>query len=75
MYGNSLGIYTYKIKHYGKIPGIPTGSWWSYRVNLSESGVHRPPVGGMHGRATGILDSHREITIRWMLLDCIVRRL
>jgi E3 ubiquitin-protein ligase UHRF1 len=36
--------------HYGPIPGIEVGTCWMYRVQVSESGVHRPPVGGMHWR-------------------------
>ncbi|GFG31103.1 hypothetical protein Cfor_04602 [Coptotermes formosanus] len=36
--------------HYGPIPGIEVGTCWLYRVQVSESGVHRPPVGGIHGR-------------------------
>ncbi|KAF7663568.1 hypothetical protein LDENG_00206770 [Lucifuga dentata] len=37
--------------HYGPIPGIPVGSLWKYRVQVSESGVHRPHVAGIHGRS------------------------
>ncbi|XP_069692725.1 E3 ubiquitin-protein ligase UHRF1-like [Periplaneta americana] len=36
--------------HYGPVPGIEVGTNWLYRVQVSESGVHRPPVGGIHGR-------------------------
>ncbi|XP_069674627.1 E3 ubiquitin-protein ligase UHRF1-like [Periplaneta americana] len=36
--------------HYGSIPGVEVGTCWLYRVQVSESGVHRPPVGGIHGR-------------------------
>ncbi|KAJ1966863.1 hypothetical protein IWQ62_002201 [Dispira parvispora] len=43
-----------KPTHVGPIPGIPVGSLWYYRITLSESGVHRPPVGGIAGSsATG----------------------
>ncbi|CAJ1060810.1 hypothetical protein L3Q82_025664 [Xyrichtys novacula] len=38
--------------HYGPIPGIPVGSLWKFRVQVSESGVHRPHVAGIHGRST-----------------------
>ncbi|CAH1759505.1 12583_t:CDS:2 [Entrophospora sp. SA101] len=37
--------------HFGPIPGIPVGSSWKYRINCSESGVHRPPVSGIAGKA------------------------
>uniref|UniRef100_A0A673AEC7 E3 ubiquitin-protein ligase UHRF n=1 Tax=Sphaeramia orbicularis TaxID=375764 RepID=A0A673AEC7_9TELE len=37
--------------HYGPIPGIPVGSLWKFRVQVSESGVHRPHVAGIHGRS------------------------
>jgi E3 ubiquitin-protein ligase UHRF1 len=36
--------------HFGPIPGIEVGTCWLYRVQVSESGVHRPPVSGIHGR-------------------------
>lgn len=36
--------------HFGPIPGVPVGSCWKFRVQASESGVHRPHVSGMHGR-------------------------
>ncbi|KAJ9587699.1 hypothetical protein L9F63_018879 [Diploptera punctata] len=36
--------------HYGPIPGVEVGTAWLFRVQVSESGVHRPPVGGIHGR-------------------------
>uniref|UniRef100_A0A914W973 RING-type E3 ubiquitin transferase n=1 Tax=Plectus sambesii TaxID=2011161 RepID=A0A914W973_9BILA len=32
----------------GPIPGIQVGQTWQYRLQLSSSGVHRPPVGGIH---------------------------
>ncbi|KAJ1915143.1 hypothetical protein H4219_004476 [Mycoemilia scoparia] len=35
--------------HIGPIPGVPVGSSWRYRIHLSESGVHRPPVAGIAG--------------------------
>ncbi|CAG00621.1 unnamed protein product [Tetraodon nigroviridis] len=37
--------------HYGPIPGVPVGSQWKFRVQVSESGVHRPHVAGIHGRS------------------------
>ncbi|XP_077464044.1 E3 ubiquitin-protein ligase UHRF1 [Stigmatopora argus] len=37
--------------HYGPIPGVPVGSSWKFRVQASESGVHRPQVAGIHGRS------------------------
>uniref|UniRef100_A0A8C9X0J2 E3 ubiquitin-protein ligase UHRF n=1 Tax=Sander lucioperca TaxID=283035 RepID=A0A8C9X0J2_SANLU len=37
--------------HYGPIPSIPVGSLWKFRVQVSESGVHRPHVAGIHGRS------------------------
>ncbi|KAK1896909.1 E3 ubiquitin-protein ligase UHRF1 [Dissostichus eleginoides] len=37
--------------HYGPIPGVPVGSLWKFRVQVSESGVHRPHVAGIHGRS------------------------
>ncbi|XP_015918962.1 E3 ubiquitin-protein ligase UHRF1 isoform X2 [Parasteatoda tepidariorum] len=36
--------------HFGPIPGVEVGSMWKFRVQVSESGVHRPPVAGIHGR-------------------------
>ncbi|XP_032821928.1 E3 ubiquitin-protein ligase UHRF1 isoform X1 [Petromyzon marinus] len=38
--------------HHGPIPGVPVGSLWKFRVQVSESGVHRPHVAGIHGRST-----------------------
>ncbi|XP_020756806.1 E3 ubiquitin-protein ligase UHRF1 isoform X1 [Odocoileus virginianus] len=37
--------------HFGPIPGIPVGTMWRFRVQVSESGVHRPHVAGIHGRS------------------------
>ncbi|KAJ8418949.1 hypothetical protein AAFF_G00004480, partial [Aldrovandia affinis] len=37
--------------HYGPVPGIPVGTLWKFRVQVSESGVHRPHVAGIHGRS------------------------
>uniref|UniRef100_A0A8C5LTC7 E3 ubiquitin-protein ligase UHRF n=1 Tax=Leptobrachium leishanense TaxID=445787 RepID=A0A8C5LTC7_9ANUR len=37
--------------HYGPIPGVPVGTAWKFRVQVSEAGVHRPHVGGIHGRS------------------------
>ena len=51
--------------HFGPIPGVPVGTLWKFRVQVShthcsttplcliqvsESGVHRPHVAGIHGR-------------------------
>lgn len=36
--------------HFGALPNVPVGSLWKFRVQVSESGCHRPPVGGIHGR-------------------------
>ncbi|KAI4816578.1 hypothetical protein KUCAC02_008901 [Chaenocephalus aceratus] len=38
--------------HYGPIPGVPVGTTWKFRVQVSEAGVHRPHVGGIHGRGS-----------------------
>lgn len=38
--------------HYGPVPGIPVGTTWKFRVQVSEAGVHRPHVGGIHGRSS-----------------------
>jgi len=36
--------------HFGPIPGVDVGTTWRFRFQGSESGVHRPPVAGIHGR-------------------------
>ncbi|XP_068091119.1 E3 ubiquitin-protein ligase UHRF1-like [Hyperolius riggenbachi] len=36
--------------HFGPIPGVPVGTMWKFRVQVSEAGVHRPHVAGIHGR-------------------------
>ncbi|XP_054716730.1 E3 ubiquitin-protein ligase UHRF1-like [Uloborus diversus] len=36
--------------HFGPIPGVEVGTLWKFRVQVSESGVHRPHVAGIHGR-------------------------
>ncbi|XP_014245994.1 E3 ubiquitin-protein ligase UHRF1-like [Cimex lectularius] len=36
--------------HFGEIPGIEVGTIWKFRVQVSEAGVHRPHVAGIHGR-------------------------
>ncbi|KAK4872140.1 hypothetical protein RN001_016264 [Aquatica leii] len=38
--------------HYGPIPGVEVGTRWKFRVQVSESGIHRPHVAGIHGRET-----------------------
>ncbi|KAJ2500285.1 hypothetical protein GGH96_002881 [Coemansia sp. RSA 1972] len=35
--------------HIGSIPGVHVGQSWKFRVHVSESGIHRPPVGGIAG--------------------------
>ncbi|RKP34926.1 the Sra domain of E3 ubiquitin-protein ligase Uhrf2, partial [Dimargaris cristalligena] len=40
-----------KPDHVGPIPGIHVGQTWKFRIQLSESGVHRPPVGGIAGKS------------------------
>lgn len=36
--------------HYGPIPGVDVGTCWRYRKQVSEAGVHRPLVAGIHGK-------------------------
>ncbi|XP_070564382.1 E3 ubiquitin-protein ligase UHRF1-like [Ptychodera flava] len=36
--------------HFGEIPGVHVGQMWKFRVQVSEAGVHRPHVAGIHGR-------------------------
>ncbi|KAK0099046.1 hypothetical protein PV326_008360 [Microctonus aethiopoides] len=36
--------------HRGEVPGIEVGMSWKYRLQVSEAGVHRPHVAGIHGR-------------------------
>jgi len=38
------------INHFGPIPGVEVGTSWKFRINVSESGVHRPPVAGIAGK-------------------------
>ncbi|KAL2740738.1 E3 ubiquitin-protein ligase UHRF1 [Vespula squamosa] len=38
--------------HRGPIPGVEVGTCWIYRVQVSEVGVHRPHIAGIHGRET-----------------------
>lgn len=35
---------------FGPIPDVPVGTWWRFRVQASEDGVHRPLVSGIHGK-------------------------
>ena len=35
--------------HFGPIPGVEVGQRWQYRIQLSELGVHAPPVAGISG--------------------------
>jgi len=37
--------------HFGPIPGIEVGMSWLFRMQISEEGIHRPPVGGIAGSA------------------------
>ena len=32
----------------GQIPGTEVGQMWLMRIQLSENGIHRPPVAGIH---------------------------
>jgi len=36
--------------HFGPIPGIEVGMTWESRMQLSEEGIHRPPVAGIAGK-------------------------
>ena len=36
--------------HKGPVPGIPVGTLWKFRMQVSEAGVHRPHVSGIHGK-------------------------
>ncbi|XP_012278380.1 E3 ubiquitin-protein ligase UHRF1 isoform X2 [Orussus abietinus] len=38
--------------HRGPIPGVEVGMCWMFRLQVSEAGVHRPHVAGIHGRET-----------------------
>ncbi|KAJ2715596.1 hypothetical protein H4R19_001118 [Coemansia spiralis] len=38
--------------HVGSIPGVHVGQSWRYRIHVSESGIHRPPVAGISGSST-----------------------
>jgi len=42
--------------HFGPIPGIEVGMCWQYRLQVSEEGIHRPPVAGISGTAKGHMD-------------------
>ncbi|KAI4828346.1 hypothetical protein KUCAC02_022442 [Chaenocephalus aceratus] len=48
--------------HYGPIPSVPVGSLWKFRVQVSESGVHRPHVAGIHGGYEDDVDDGNEFT-------------
>ena len=37
--------------HFGPIPGIEVGMSWMFRMQISEEGLHRPPVAGIAGTA------------------------
>lgn len=36
--------------HFGPIPDVPVGTWWRFRFQASEAGVHTPLVAGIHGK-------------------------
>ncbi|CAE1277588.1 UHRF1 [Acanthosepion pharaonis] len=36
--------------HFGPVPGVDVGTMWKFRVQVSEAGIHRPHVAGIHGR-------------------------
>jgi len=38
--------------HFGEVPGIEVGMTWESRMQLSEEGIHRPPVAGIAGKPT-----------------------
>jgi len=38
--------------HFGPIPGVEVGTNWRFRLGCCESGVHRPPVAGIAGKAS-----------------------
>ena len=40
------------LSHRGPIPGIEVGTLWKFRFQVSEAGVHRPHVAGIHGKST-----------------------
>ena len=37
---------------FGPIPGVEVGTSWCFRVDCCASGVHRPPVAGIAGKAS-----------------------
>ncbi|KAG7170928.1 E3 ubiquitin-protein ligase UHRF1-like [Homarus americanus] len=36
--------------HFGPVPGVEVGTLWKFRLQVSEAGIHRPHVAGIHGR-------------------------
>ena len=36
-------------RHFGPIPGIDVGMSWQHRIQVSEVGIHAPPVAGISG--------------------------
>ena len=36
---------------FGPIPGIEVGMSWMFRMQISEEGLHRPPLAGIAGTA------------------------
>ncbi|KAL1513520.1 hypothetical protein ABEB36_002922 [Hypothenemus hampei] len=39
-----------KRNHVGPVPGVEVGFCWKHRAGVSEYGIHRPLVAGIHGR-------------------------
>ena len=50
--------------HFGPIPGIMVGQSWLYRLQASEEGVHRPPVGGIAGKCLTFIVLDNIIVIK-----------
>jgi len=49
--GRSKECKTVDKDHFGPIPGVEVGMNWFFRMQISEEGIHRPPVGGIAGTA------------------------
>lgn len=47
--GRTPGLEVAKPK-FGQIESVPVGSWWRFRFQASEEGVHIPLVAGIHGK-------------------------
>lgn len=37
--------------HFGPVPGVEVGTIWKFRSQVSEAGIHRPLVAGIHGKS------------------------